>query len=144
MYCKGTAKANSSNAKHDKAVRARCPDALLEPQPLLHQTASRYLNAVRDLTHATRERATADRGGVAHFRAAFEQNRSGHKSVAAASDVAHMHEYNRDIEQAGESQRHAVEERQLAGPTSEAPVKENGPLIANKRTRRDQKQNPPQ
>ena len=116
-------------------------DALLEPQPLLHQTASRYLNAV---THATRERATADKRGVAHFRAVIEQDRSGHKSVAAASDVAHMHEYNRDIEQAGESQRHAVEERQLAGPTSEAPVKENGPLIANKRTRRDQKQNPPQ
>ncbi len=68
------------------------------------------------------------RGGAAHFRAAIEQNRSGHKSVAVASDVAHMHEDDRDIEQAGESQRHAVEERQLAGPTSETPVKENRPI----------------
>jgi hypothetical protein len=55
-----------------------------------------------------------------------------------------MHKYNWDVEQAGESQRHAVEERQLAGPTRDAPVKENGPLIANKRTRREQEQNPPQ
>jgi hypothetical protein len=44
VYCRGTATANNDAAKHDTMVSAKCSVGLLDPQPLLHHTASRNLH----------------------------------------------------------------------------------------------------